>query len=128
MEPFKAGYQMPDMVNDFFFSLFKEFGYAEDLPLQNYLAYYQDEPVSCVTLYVGEDHIAGIWCVATSPQARGKGLGIVVTWKGCVEALQKGYRYAILISSKMGYNVYKRLGFKEYCKVIYYHWQPPDNA
>jgi ribosomal protein S18 acetylase RimI-like enzyme len=127
MEPFNAGYQMPEMVNDFFFSFYKEFGYAEDLPMQNYLVYYEDEPVSCVTLYMGENHVAGIWGVATSPQARGKGLGTVITWKGCVEAIQKGCQYAILISSQMGYNVYRRLGFREYCKVGYYLWQPQDN-
>jgi len=126
MEAFEAGFQTPDVVNDFFFSFYKEFGYAEDLPMQNYLAYYRDEPVSCVTLYVGENHVAGIWAVATSPQARGKGLGTIITWKGCFEALRKGYRYAILISSQMGYNVYERLGFKEYCKVSYYRWQPKD--
>jgi len=94
--------------------------------MQNYLVYFEDEPASCLTLYMGGNRVASIWCVATSPQVRGKGLGTLVTWKGCVEALQKGYRYAILISTEMGYNVYKRLGFREYCKVGYYLWQPKD--
>jgi ribosomal protein S18 acetylase RimI-like enzyme len=127
MEPFKAGFQMPDVANDFFFSLFKEFGYTEELPMQNYLVYDKNEPVSCMTLYMGKNRVASIWCVATSHQARGKGLGTIITWKGCVEALQKGYRYAILISSEMGYSIYKRLGFEEYCKVGYYRWRPADN-
>jgi N-acetylglutamate synthase-like GNAT family acetyltransferase len=126
MEPFKAGYQFPDMFNNFFYSLLKDFGYAEDLPIQNYLAYFNDEPVACVTLYLGKNNVAGIWNVATSPEARGKGIGTAITWKGCFEAFQKGYQHAILLSSEMGYNVYKRLGFEEYCKVGYYLWQPPD--
>jgi GNAT superfamily N-acetyltransferase len=127
MVPFKAGYQMPEIFNDYFFALWKEFGFSNELPVQHYLAYIGDKPAACVTLYLGENNIAGIWNVATSPEARGKGIGTAITWKACYEALQKKYQYAILLASKMGYNIYKNLGFKEYFETQVYIWQPSEN-
>jgi hypothetical protein len=33
---------------------------------------------------------------------------------------------AMLLSSDMGYNIYQKLGFKEYCKIQSYLWMPPE--
>jgi hypothetical protein len=34
----------------------------------------------------------------------------------------EGYRAAILLESEMGESVYRRLGFREYCKIGEYSW------
>jgi len=41
-----------------------------------------------------------------------------------IEAQKLGYEIAILHSSEMGFNVYKKMGFKEYCTIEMYIWHP----
>lgn len=128
MKPLIAGFQLPEMVNDFFHDCFKKIGYSEDIPVQNYVAYLDDEPATCATLFLDKNNIAGIWDVATMPQARKKGLGTAITWAGCDAARKKGYEHAVLLASEMGYPIYEKLGFEEYFKAGYYLWQPPEET
>jgi GNAT superfamily N-acetyltransferase len=64
--------------------------------------------------------------VVTLPEARGKGVGAAMTHRPLLEARGKGYRIGTLEATAMGYPVYKRLGFEEYCRVREYVWTPPD--
>ncbi len=57
--------------------------------------------------------MAGIWNVATVKEARGQGLGSAIVWQALRDARQMGYQIAALESSKMGYPVYRRLGFRD---------------
>jgi predicted GNAT family acetyltransferase len=80
------------------------------------------KPVASSTVYLGSDRVAGIWNVATTVESRGKGIGTAVTWKPLQEVVKEGYTHAVLRSSQMGYNVYKRLGFEEVFKDRLYIW------
>jgi predicted acetyltransferase len=42
------------------------------------------------------------------------------------EARVKGYRVAVLTASPFGFNIYRRLGFHEYCTVSTYEWSPEE--
>jgi predicted acetyltransferase len=64
--------------------------------------------------------VAGIYCVATTPEARGKGIGAEMTLVPLLEARAMGYKIGILQSSKMGEGVYRRLGFGEYGRLASY--------
>ena len=64
--------------------------------------------------------MAGIYNVATAPEARRQGVGALMTLAPLREARDAGYRAGILHSSEMGVNVYRRLGFEEYCQVRHY--------
>jgi predicted acetyltransferase len=55
--------------------------------------------------------------VATLPEARGKGIGAAVTLKPLHNARELGYIIGVLQSSEMGFNVYKRLGFRHLCQI-----------
>ncbi len=64
--------------------------------------------------------VAGIYAVATLPQARRKGIGQAMTVAPLLEARQMGYRVGILQASAMGYPIYQRIGFQDVCKFNLY--------
>lgn len=124
--PIDQAFQLPDFVNDFFIRVYLALGLDENNPTRHFVAYLEGRPIACSTLYLGADQVAGIWNVATTSEARGKGIGTAVTWRACQAAVEQGYTHAILRSSEMGYHVYKRLGFKEAFRDQVYVWQPPE--
>ena len=67
-------------------------------------------PVSKAALYCGAG-AAGIYAVATRPQARGQGLAGTVTLEALRAAREKGYQLAVLHSTPMAENLYAKLGF-----------------
>ncbi len=126
MIPIEQAFQLPDEVNDFFFNVFISLGLEEDKRTRHFIAYLNGAPAACSTVLLDSYGVAGIWNVATIPDARGKGIGTAVTWQACEVAKQLGYETGILQSSEMGYNIYKRLGFEEAFKNDVYIWQPPE--
>ncbi len=97
--------------------------YADDEPLQFYLAYMDAEPVACVQLFLGAG-VAGIYNVGTVPAARRKGIGAAITSAAMRAARDRDYRVAVLTASEMGAPVYRRLGFAECTRSVIYTWQP----
>jgi GNAT superfamily N-acetyltransferase len=90
-----------------------------DPPLRYYLARVHGEAVASSFLFLGEA-VAGLFAVATVPEARRHGIGAAVTLAPLREARERGYRVAILAASSMGESVYRRLGFAEYCRLTLY--------
>lgn len=78
-----------------------------------YIGYYQNKPVTSGCCFFNED-TAGIYDIATKPNARGKGFGSAMTYHTLMEAKKAGYNTAVLGASEDGLNIYKRLGFKEF--------------
>ena len=91
--------------------------------VQPYLAWWNDKPVATCLLVLGAG-AAGIYAVATIPEARRKGIGAWVTLYPLLQAREIGYRVGVLASSEMGFGVYRSLGFEEYCKISSYNWGP----
>src|SRR5204862_5366933 len=75
----------------------------------HYVGYRNDVPVSSSTLLLAGG-IACMWDVSTVPEHRRRGYGAWLTRVGLDDARRKGYRYASLNSSLMGYSVYRSLG------------------
>jgi ribosomal protein S18 acetylase RimI-like enzyme len=115
---FTLGYGMPLDWEDIIFDIWLKLGL--DLPVRNYLGYLNGEPVSTSCLFLGGG-AAGIYSVATLPEARGKGIGAALTLKPLQDARAMGYRIGVLQSSKMGFGVYKRLGFRHLCQIENYY-------
>jgi GNAT superfamily N-acetyltransferase len=88
-----------------------------------YLGRLNGKPVATSTLLL-LGGVAGIYNVATLEEARGRGIGAAITQAALLEARKRGYRVAILESSAMGYSVYERLGFVEYCRLRHFVWTP----
>ncbi|NPD87921.1 MAG: GNAT family N-acetyltransferase [Asgard group archaeon] len=85
-----------------------------------FIGYSNDEPVTISALIL-DDNVAGVYFVITKTEQRGKGFGTLITLAALKEARDQGYHQAILQSSAMGYNIYKRIGFEEYCKFKWYY-------
>lgn len=88
----------------------------------HYIAHLNDEPIATTTLFLGAG-VAGIYFVFTLPHGRGQGIGAAITWTALRDARALGYRIGVLGASTMGYPVYRRLGFVEYCRIGIYEWK-----
>ena len=91
--------------------LFTAYGFKSDSGWQHYIGILNGKPVSCSSLFYATG-VAGIYMVATLPEARRQGIGSAITLRALLDARKRGYRVGLLQSSQMGYEVYRRLGFK----------------
>lgn len=86
---------------------------------QRYLGLLEGEPVACAALVL-EAGVAGLYAVATLPEARRKGIGRAMTLRPLLEARGLGYRVGVLQSSSAGHDLYEALGFKDACRYTLY--------
>ena len=107
---------------DSFLAMERHIGFSRDLPRRSYVGYLNERPVATSHLLLTR-RVAGVFCIATVPEARRKGIGTAMTLKPLREAREMGYSVGVLHSSRIGYNVYRRVGFEERCKINVYIWQ-----
>jgi GNAT superfamily N-acetyltransferase len=103
--------------------MYRRLGLGDDRPWRHYLGCLGGEPVATSTLFLGAG-VAGIYFVCTAEQARRRGIGAVLTLTPLLEAREIGYGLGVLGASEMGYPVYRRLGFREHCRIGLYEWRP----
>lgn len=113
------GFGMPVFVGETFYDVFLCLGLNSSSPVRHYLGYLNGKPVATSTLFPGAG-VAGIYDVCTSPEARRLGIGAAMTTRPLQDARQMGYRAGILQASEMGFPVYRKIGFQEYCKIDMY--------
>jgi len=115
---FIQGYGLPKALAPIFLELIESLGTG--LPFRHYLGFLDDRPVAAATLFLGAG-VAGIYNVATLPEARSQGVGSAMTLAPLLEARRMGYRAGVLQSSDMGYRVYQRLGFRKFCQMEHFY-------
>jgi ribosomal protein S18 acetylase RimI-like enzyme len=96
-------------------------GLGANPPWRYYLGLLDDQPVARSLLTLGAG-VAGIYYVGTNPKMRQRGFGTALTIAALLDAREEGYRIGILQSSAMAYNLYRGLGFRDYCKFSWYSW------
>ena len=114
-------FEWPDCAVDALLDYHLSVGLGAQSPQRCYIGRLRGELVAKSELVLGAG-VAGIYGVATVPQARRQGIGTALTLTALREARALGYRVGILQSSEMGYSVYQRIGFREYCKQGNYDW------
>lgn len=87
-------------------------GFDPDSPQQIYLGRYCGKPVGCSILHLAAG-VAGIYQVATLPEARRHGIGRAMTVHALLEGRERGFRAAALHASAMGINTYRSIGFRD---------------
>lgn len=115
------GFEFPQDVGEGFRRLIE--GYGLGTKHRWLLGYWKGRPVAASLVVLRED-VASIYCVATVPEARGRGIGTAITREPLLEAKNDGYSVAVLEASEMGLPVYEKLGFKELFEFKTLTWSP----
>lgn len=116
------GFHIPIELVAELLPLEESFGFESDR-YTRYLALWRKTPVATSALYL-DAGVAGIYFVATLPEARGKGFATQAVQTALEDAQKRGYQVAILQSSDLGKSVYQRIGFQECCPIEIYSWEP----
>ena len=103
------------------FDIYAGLGIDPQAPLQHFLGMLDGEPVATSSFFVGAG-VVSAQHVTTLESARRQGMGAAMTLAALHAARDQGHRVAVLISSSMAVDVYRRLGFKEYCAFDLYAW------
>jgi GNAT superfamily N-acetyltransferase len=86
---------------------------------RHYIGHLNGKPVATSSVLLASG-VAGLYNVATMPEARGKGVGAYISSAPLLEARDDCYCISILHASDMGRPVYTKLGFQDRGKVISY--------
>jgi GNAT superfamily N-acetyltransferase len=113
------GFDAPEEENKVYYDTYTAIGSGDDLPWRHYIGWLDEQPVaiSSLLLHAG---VAGIYGVATVPEARRQGIGAAMTLAPLREARARGYAIGTLSPSEMGLRIYRRIGFREYCNIYIY--------
>ena len=87
-----------------------------DSRFQFFMGWLDGRPVATSLLFA-EAGVAGIYGVATVPDARRRGIGAALTFAAVEAGRRAGFRHAVLVATAMGAPVYRRLGFEEVCRI-----------
>ncbi|HLZ57713.1 MAG TPA: GNAT family N-acetyltransferase [Ktedonosporobacter sp.] len=98
-------------------------GFGKGSNWHHYIGSLHETPVAIASLLL-QAGVAGIYGVTTVPAARRQGIAASMTQHVLREAHAAGYRIAILTATDMSQNIYRRLGFQDYCTVNHYRWYP----
>lgn len=86
-----------------------------------YAALIQGQVVATAKLFL-DGGLAGIHAVSTHADFRNRGIGRAITNAALKEAQRRGAQRAVLQASPLGEAVYRKLGFKEECRMTVYRY------
>jgi GNAT superfamily N-acetyltransferase len=114
-----TGFDVPGRCEEVWYDLLAEAVFESRF--RTYLAIVNGQPVGTSQLFLSAE-VAGIYNVTCLPEKRGQGIGAAITQAPLLQAREMGYGTAILQASRLGYPVYRRLGFQDYGKLSLYLW------
>jgi ribosomal protein S18 acetylase RimI-like enzyme len=118
---FNEVFGLPDFAAEFWFENLISLGLEEDKPLRHYVAMLEGRVVGSSSLLFWNG-VAGIYNVATVQSVRQRGIGAALTLIPLQQAQGEGYQIAVLQSSDMALNLYRKMGFQQYCRFEAYVW------
>lgn len=124
-EVLSAGFGLPLEIARGFADIIRGVVPSDEVRVSGYLGLVDGRAVA-TSLLVAAGGVAGTFNVTTLAEHRGGGIGAAMTVAPLIEARDMGYRIGALQSSAMGYGVYQRLGFREYCRLRQFVWAPKE--
>lgn len=118
-ETSSVGLGVSSSFKEMYMNFIKSFPINDNFKQRLYLGFFNGEPVATSLLFLIAG-VAEVNLVSTIPSKREKGFGSLITRYSLVDASKMGYRVGVLESLPKGENVYKKLGFREYCRVEIY--------
>jgi ribosomal protein S18 acetylase RimI-like enzyme len=122
---FTKSFNVYGNMEESIYQLFANLVFDPDVPWYHFLGVRDGAPVATSAMYISAG-VAGIYFVGTIPEARKRGIGSAVTWAPLRMAKEIGYTIAVLHASPMAVNMYRSLGFQEYCQMGLFAWQPGE--
>ena len=91
-----------------------------DSQLEMFLGRQDSAPIATALRYSSEDTV-GIYAVSTLEAARGKGIGSSMTYEALLDGKEAGgAQHAVLVATRLGFPVYRRLGFEQCGEFVTY--------
>lgn len=106
----------PDEYKEAVFDIIRELGYGSHLPWTYYNGYISGKAVTSGMIFI-EAGVAGLYYIGTLPDYRKQGIGTAMTNYLLKQAQAQGHNLIVLQATDMGANIYRRLGFEEYCSI-----------
>jgi GNAT superfamily N-acetyltransferase len=119
------GFGMPEVVTPALIEMGSRHCLRGDSPWAYYLGRLDGRPVATSMMYPYAG-VAGVYCVATVPEERRRGIGAELTRLALQRAGEQGYHVGILQASGMGFPVYRHMGFTTVLTFNLYSWTPPQ--
>lgn len=107
---FVTSYEIPDWAGQAWVDASQTIGIGQT-PWRIFVGYWHGQPVATNILFIGGG-VAGLYGVATTPAARGQGIGAAISLYPLLLAREAGQQYGALFSTEMGLSVYQRIGFQ----------------
>ena len=123
LEAMTAGFGMGEHVRAAMTDLAAAVGYAEDAGWQRFVAVEGVRVLASSGVMVGGG-VAGIYNMATVPDARGRGIGAAMATLAMRWARDHGFDTVVLGSQPLAVPLYERLGFRHVCRLGVYLLEP----
>jgi ribosomal protein S18 acetylase RimI-like enzyme len=122
-----AGFGRPARVESVLYDVYEATGFGRDAPWRLYLGSMEGEPVGTSRVFLS-GKVAGVYHVATKPEARRQGLGTAMTVYALRDAQKLGCEIVVLRAAQAALGVYLRLGFKDCCTFSRYSRKKYDES
>jgi GNAT superfamily N-acetyltransferase len=97
-------------------------GFGQGTAWRHFSGWWQGKPVASTSLLFHAG-VAGIFGVATAPEARRQGIARAMVLHAIEQARRAGYRIAILSPTEMSEGIYRRLGFRSCTKIRHFTYE-----
>jgi len=102
-----------------YYEMYAGVGFGRGTVWRHFSGWWHGQAVASTSLLFHAG-VAGIYGVATMPDARRHGIARALVLHAIEEARREGYRIAILSPTEMSEGIYRRLGFRDYTCIRHY--------
>jgi ribosomal protein S18 acetylase RimI-like enzyme len=113
------GFGSTEELAQHYYEMYSTVGFGKGTVWRHFSGW-QNGRVVAATSLLFHAGVAGLYSVATIPEARRQGIARAMVLHAIEEARHAGYRIAVLSPTNMSEGIYRRLGFREYTVIRHY--------